>query len=84
MEADGYSESLAWRMQNDGFEPPTAGMDRLDYWMLHFAALIDQGYHIRGSGIKEAYEDLASFVRTRFAYDPKPWADVAQWKNDFR
>jgi hypothetical protein len=83
-EARGHSENVAWRISNDMTDPPHDGMGRLAYWMLHYAAEIDQHYHIRGSGIKAAYNDLAHYVREWHGLDPLPWGQVAKWKNEFR
>ena len=84
LEAEGFSENVDWRMMNDGTTPPFAGMDRLTFWMLTYAAKIDQDYHIRGSGIPAAYRDLARYVREYFSWEPKSWDSVKEWKGDFR
>jgi len=84
MEADGYSENVI-SMLNAG-EPSRIDFidDAIDYWMLHYASVIDQGYHIRGSGIPAAYRDLSDFVVKRSAYRPKPYEEVAWAKDSFK
>jgi len=84
LEADGYSENVDWQVQNNMDELPIPDIDKLTYWLMYYAAQIDQSYHIRGSGIRAAYIDLSEFVKARFGYQPLGWQSVAKWRDYFR
>lgn len=84
LEADGYCENVHWKMLNDPSDPPVGGLDRLSFWLLYYAGKIDQAYHIRGHGIKDAYNELANLASARYGYAFAPWDDVAQYRAEFK
>lgn len=84
VEARAHANDVDWKMKHETPTLPFPEIEPIDYWMLYYAAKIDQVYRIRGKGMPEAYDCLQKWVILNTEWAPKPYSQVKQWKDYFK